>query len=122
MACSSLITFRGDGAKPNSDVRKNEGRSMAPPLDNVDDRICIKLAIHLHGAVMPINVNNPEADALTRKFAQMAGVTITEAIVIAMKETIASRCRERLSTKCVAIAVVRGRLRDHRRAFRRARG
>lgn len=40
---------------------------------------------------MPINVNNPEADALTRKFAQMAGVTITEAIVIAMKEAIASR-------------------------------
>lgn len=40
---------------------------------------------------MPINVNNPEADALTRKFAQMAGVTITEAIVIAMKEAIAHR-------------------------------
>ena len=40
---------------------------------------------------MPINVNNPEADALTRKFAHMAGVTITEAIVIAMKEAIAHR-------------------------------
>jgi antitoxin VapB len=40
---------------------------------------------------MPINVNNPEADALTRKFAQMAGVSITEAIVIAMKEAIAHR-------------------------------
>lgn len=40
---------------------------------------------------MPINVNNPEADALTRKFAHMAGVTITEAIVIAMKEAIARR-------------------------------
>ena len=40
---------------------------------------------------MPINVNNPEADALTRKFASMAGVGITDAIVIAMKEAIARR-------------------------------
>jgi antitoxin VapB len=38
---------------------------------------------------MPINVNNPEADALTRQFAALAGVGITEAIVIAMKEAIA---------------------------------
>ena len=30
---------------------------------------------------MPINVNNPEADALTRRFAKMAGVGITDAIV-----------------------------------------
>ena len=40
---------------------------------------------------MPINVNNPEADALTRKFAAMVGVGITDAIVIAMKEAIAGR-------------------------------
>ena len=40
---------------------------------------------------MPINVNNPEADALTRKFASMAGVSITDAIVIAMKEAIERR-------------------------------
>lgn len=40
---------------------------------------------------MPINVNNAEADALTRKFAAMAGVGITDAIVIAMKEAIARR-------------------------------
>jgi antitoxin VapB len=40
---------------------------------------------------MPINVNNPEADALTRRFAAMAGVGITEAIVIAMREAIARR-------------------------------
>lgn len=40
---------------------------------------------------MPINVNNPEADALTRRFARMAGVGITDAIVIAMKEAIARR-------------------------------
>jgi len=40
---------------------------------------------------MPLNVNNPEADALTRKFAGMAGVGITEAIILAMKEAIARR-------------------------------
>jgi antitoxin VapB len=40
---------------------------------------------------MPINVNNPEADALTRKFAQLQGVGITEAIVIAMREAIQRR-------------------------------
>jgi antitoxin VapB len=40
---------------------------------------------------MPINVNNPQADALTRRFAQMAGVGITEAIVIAMREAIERR-------------------------------
>jgi len=39
----------------------------------------------------PINVNNREADALTRKFAQMAGVGITDAIVIAMREAIERR-------------------------------
>lgn len=41
--------------------------------------------------VLPLNVNNPEADALTRKFAGMLGVGITDAIVIAMKEAIARR-------------------------------
>lgn len=40
---------------------------------------------------MPINVTNPEADALTRKFAGMEGVGISDAIVIAMKEAIAKR-------------------------------
>jgi antitoxin VapB len=40
---------------------------------------------------MPINVNNPEADALTRKFAAITGLGITEAIVTAMKEAIARR-------------------------------
>jgi antitoxin VapB len=40
---------------------------------------------------MPINVNNAEADALTRKFARIAGVGITDAIIIAMKEAIERR-------------------------------
>ena len=44
-------------------------------------------------AAMAINVNNAEADALTRKFARMAGVGITDAIVITMKEAIAHRRR-----------------------------
>ncbi|MCP3731305.1 type II toxin-antitoxin system VapB family antitoxin [Sphingomonas sp. MG17] len=42
---------------------------------------------------MAINVNNAEADALTRKFAGIAGVGITDAIVIAMREAIQRRCR-----------------------------
>ena len=42
---------------------------------------------------MAINVNNPEADALTRKYAHLAGVSITDAIVIAMKEAIERRRR-----------------------------
>ncbi|MGU3667662.1 type II toxin-antitoxin system VapB family antitoxin [Methylobacterium sp. A49B] len=42
---------------------------------------------------MAINVNNPEADALTRRFAAMAGVGISEAIVIAMREAIERRHR-----------------------------
>jgi len=40
---------------------------------------------------MPINVNNPEADALMRKFAGIMGVGLTEAIMIVMKEAIARR-------------------------------
>ena len=40
---------------------------------------------------MPINVNNPEADALTRRFAAMTGLGITEAIVTAMREAIERR-------------------------------
>ena len=40
---------------------------------------------------MALNVNNPEADTLTRRFAQMMGVGVTEAVVIAMKEAIARR-------------------------------
>lgn len=40
---------------------------------------------------MSINVNNPQADALTRKFARIVGVGITDAIVIAMKEAIERR-------------------------------
>lgn len=40
---------------------------------------------------MAINVNNPEADSLTREFAQLEGVGLTEAIVIAMKEAIEKR-------------------------------
>jgi antitoxin VapB len=40
---------------------------------------------------MALNVNNPEADALTRRFARMVGVGITDAIIMAMKEAIARR-------------------------------
>jgi antitoxin VapB len=40
---------------------------------------------------MTINITNKEADKLTRKFAELEGVSLTEAIVIAMREAIGRR-------------------------------
>jgi antitoxin VapB len=40
---------------------------------------------------MAINIDDPEADALTRTFARMAGLSISEAIVTVMKEAIDRR-------------------------------
>lgn len=40
---------------------------------------------------MTINVNNPKADALTRRFADLVGMGITDAIVLAMQEAIERR-------------------------------
>lgn len=40
---------------------------------------------------MPVNVTNRQADTLTRKFTRVAGVSVTDAIVIAMKAAIELR-------------------------------
>jgi len=40
---------------------------------------------------MTINITNDEADRLTRTFARIEGVGLTEAIVIAMREALARR-------------------------------
>ncbi|TPN89717.1 hypothetical protein FJ987_02120 [Mesorhizobium sp. CU2] len=40
---------------------------------------------------MTININNKEADSLTRTLARIEGVGITEAIVIAMREALERR-------------------------------
>jgi antitoxin VapB len=40
---------------------------------------------------MTINITNKEADNLTRKFAELEGVSLTEAIIIAMREAIERR-------------------------------
>jgi antitoxin VapB len=40
---------------------------------------------------LTINVTNREADTLTRRLAEMEGVGVTEAIVIAMREALARR-------------------------------
>ena len=40
---------------------------------------------------MAINITNKEADSLTRQFAKMAGVGLSEAIAIAMREAIERR-------------------------------
>lgn len=43
---------------------------------------------------MAINLNNAEADSLTREFAQMEGIGLTDAIVVAMKEAIERRRKD----------------------------
>ena len=43
---------------------------------------------------MAINITNKEADSLTRQFAKIEGVSLTDAIVTALREAIARR-RER---------------------------
>jgi antitoxin VapB len=40
---------------------------------------------------LAININNKEADRLTRAFAKVEGVGLTEAIVIAMREALERR-------------------------------
>lgn len=40
---------------------------------------------------MTINISNAEADRLTRRLADIEGVGVTEAILIAMKEALARR-------------------------------
>ena len=40
---------------------------------------------------MAINITNKEADGLARQFARIEGVTLTEAIAIALREAIAHR-------------------------------
>lgn len=40
---------------------------------------------------MTINITNPEADRLTRAFARIEGVGLTEAIVIAVREALERR-------------------------------
>lgn len=42
---------------------------------------------------MTINITNRDADKLTRRFAEMEGVGLSEAVVIAMREAIERRRR-----------------------------
>jgi antitoxin VapB len=43
---------------------------------------------------MTLSVRNPEADALARRLAQLDQTTITEAIVVALKEAIQKRVQQ----------------------------
>ncbi|WP_244629973.1 type II toxin-antitoxin system VapB family antitoxin [Brucella intermedia] len=72
------------------------GHALLPhdrfPVANVEKSIYIKVTIYLHGVpAMAINVTNETADQLTRKFAKIAMVSISDAIVIAMREAIERR-------------------------------
>lgn len=40
---------------------------------------------------MTINIRNPEADALARKLASIDEVSITDAVIVALRETIRNR-------------------------------
>ncbi|MCG6859580.1 MAG: type II toxin-antitoxin system VapB family antitoxin [Salaquimonas sp.] len=40
---------------------------------------------------MTINITNPEVDRLARQFAKMEGVSLTEAVAIAMREAVERR-------------------------------
>lgn len=51
---------------------------------------------------MVINVTNREADALARKFADMEGVSISDAIIIAMTEAIERRRRSETSQQAAS--------------------
>jgi antitoxin VapB len=63
---------------------------FAGPLLASTDKYILYRIIYME-PIMALNVNNPEADALTRRFARMVGVGITDAIIIAMKEAITRR-------------------------------
>jgi antitoxin VapB len=58
---------------------------------------------------MTINVTNQQADELTRKFARIADVSITDAIVIAMREAI----ERRLDAETPAQTAARLRAKHH---------
>ena len=51
---------------------------------------------------MTLNVSNEQADQLTRKFAKIANVSITDAIVIAMREAIERRLSEETPAQTAA--------------------
>jgi antitoxin VapB len=55
-------------------------------------RLCRKRHVETYiGLPMTINVTNREADSLTRQFAKLEGVGLSEAITIAVREAIARR-------------------------------
>lgn len=43
---------------------------------------------------MTINITNKEADSLTRRLAEMEGIGVTEAVVLAMREALEKRLQQ----------------------------
>ena len=53
------------------------------------------MVTYTHGAIqLTLSIRNAEADALARKLAQLDKSSITDAVVIALKEAIQRRVRE----------------------------
>ncbi len=42
---------------------------------------------------MTLSIRNPEADALAKRLAKLDDTTITEAVIVALREAIAARTR-----------------------------
>jgi antitoxin VapB len=48
---------------------------------------------------MTLSIRNPEADALAKRLAELDETTITDAVIRALKEALASRTRRETSTE-----------------------
>lgn len=59
---------------------------------------------------MTLSIRNPEADALARRLAQIDQTTITEAIVIALKEAINKRVQQESPSETARRLLAKGGL------------
>jgi antitoxin VapB len=65
---------------------------------------------------MTLSIRNPEADALARRLAEIDGSSITDAVVVALRETINARIRRETPTQTAQRILAR-----HGLAFRSGR-
>ena len=52
-----------------------------------------RIAYHVNTPYMTLSIRNPEADALAKRLAKLEDTTITEAVVVVLREAIAARTR-----------------------------
>jgi antitoxin VapB len=66
---------------------------------------------------MTLSIRNPQADTLARRLAEIDGTSITEAVVLALKEAIDARIRKETPSETAQRILAK-----HGLAFRRDRG